>query len=91
MNIFMHRNMYPALVSRVEGTAESAFQAACPSSRGEAYLQQRGIPLALALQYGVGYAAPGPGRMPRGIGAGAAWSFRIRRRMEAWSTSTGVR
>ena len=59
MNIFMHRNMYPALVSRVEGTAESAFQAACPSSRGEAYLQQRGIPLALALRYGVGYAAPG--------------------------------
>ena len=30
-----------------------------PGSRGEAYLQQRGIPLALALQYGVGYAAPG--------------------------------
>jgi hypothetical protein len=59
MNIFMHRNMYPALVSRVEGTAESAFQAACPISRGEAYLQQRGIPLALALRYGVGYAAPG--------------------------------
>jgi hypothetical protein len=37
----------------------SAFQAALPGSRGEAYLQQRGIPLALAQQYGVGYAAPG--------------------------------
>jgi DNA primase len=30
-----------------------------PGSRGEAYLQQRGIPLTLAQQYGVGYAAPG--------------------------------
>jgi len=37
----------------------AAFQAALPGSRGEAYLQQRGIPLALALQCGVGYAAPG--------------------------------
>ena len=37
----------------------AAFQAALPGSRGEAYLQQRGIPLALAQQYGVGYAAPG--------------------------------
>jgi hypothetical protein len=37
----------------------AAFQAALPSSRGEAYLQQRGIPLALAQQHGVGYAAPG--------------------------------
>jgi hypothetical protein len=37
----------------------AAFQAALPGSRGEAYLQQRGISLALALQYGVGYAAPG--------------------------------
>ena len=37
----------------------AAFQAALPGSRGEAYLQQRGIPLTLALQYGVGYAAPG--------------------------------
>jgi hypothetical protein len=36
-----------------------AFQDALPGSRGEAYLQQRGIPLALAQQYGVGYAAPG--------------------------------
>jgi len=36
-----------------------AFQAALPGSRGEAYLQQRGIPLALAQQHGVGYAAPG--------------------------------
>ena len=37
----------------------AAFQAALPGSRGAAYLQQRGIPLALAQQYGVGYAAPG--------------------------------
>ncbi len=37
----------------------TAFQAALPGSRGEAYLQQRGIPLALAQQCGVGYAAPG--------------------------------
>lgn len=37
----------------------AAFQAALPGSRGEAYLAQRGIPLALAQQYGVGYAAPG--------------------------------
>ena len=37
----------------------AAFQAALPGSRGEAYLLQRGISLALALQYGVGYAAPG--------------------------------
>src|SRR5467141_838083 len=37
----------------------AAFQAALPGSRGEAYLQQRGIPVALAQQHGVGYAAPG--------------------------------
>lgn len=37
----------------------AAFQAALPGSRGAAYLQQRGIPLALAPQLGVGYAAPG--------------------------------
>jgi len=37
----------------------AAFQAALPGSRGEAYLAQRGIPLALAQQVGVGYAAPG--------------------------------
>jgi Toprim domain-containing protein len=37
----------------------AAFQAALPGSRGEAYLCQRGIPLALAQQRGVGYAAPG--------------------------------
>jgi len=30
-----------------------------PGSRGATYLQQRGIPLALARQHGVGYAAPG--------------------------------
>jgi hypothetical protein len=37
----------------------AAFQAALPGSRGEAYVRQRGIPLALAQQHGVGYAAPG--------------------------------
>ena len=37
----------------------AAFQAALPGSRGATYLQQRGIPLALAQQLGVGYAAPG--------------------------------
>jgi DNA primase len=37
----------------------TVFQAALPRSRGAAYLQQRGIPLALAQQHGVGYAAPG--------------------------------
>ena len=37
----------------------AAFQAALPGSRGVAYLQQRGIPLALAQQHGAGYAAPG--------------------------------
>jgi hypothetical protein len=36
----------------------AVFQAALPGSRGEAYLHQRGIPLALAQQLGVGYAAP---------------------------------
>ena len=37
----------------------AAFQGALPGSRGAVYLQQRGIPLALAQQCGVGYAAPG--------------------------------
>jgi DNA primase len=37
----------------------AAFQAALPGSRGAAYLQQRGIPFAMAQQCGVGYAAPG--------------------------------
>jgi hypothetical protein len=37
----------------------TVFQAGLPGSRGEAYLQQRGIPLGLAQQLGVGYAAPG--------------------------------
>src|SRR6266571_2752111 len=36
-----------------------AFQAALPGSRGDTYLHQRSIPLALAQQCGVGYAAPG--------------------------------
>ena len=37
----------------------ATFQAALPGSRGAVHLQQRGIPLALAQQRGVGYAAPG--------------------------------
>src|SRR5438132_818656 len=45
---------HPALAPQL-----AAFQAALPGSRGEAYLRQRGIPLALAQQLGVGYAAPG--------------------------------
>jgi Toprim domain-containing protein len=44
---------HPELVQQL-----AAFQAALPGSRGEMYLQQRGIPLALAQQHGVGYAAP---------------------------------
>jgi hypothetical protein len=48
----------------------AAFQAALPGSRGDTYLQQRGIPLALAQQLGVGYAAlgtwPHPARDWRG-------------------------
>ena len=41
------------------GQLLSAFQVALPGSRGASYLQQRGIPLTLAQQHGVGYAAPG--------------------------------
>jgi hypothetical protein len=44
----------PALAQQL-----AAFQAALASSRGAEYLAQRGIPLALAQQAGVGYAAPG--------------------------------
>jgi Toprim domain len=51
----------PALVPVRPDLAQqlAAFQAALPGSRGDTYLQQRGIPLALAQQLGVGYAAPG--------------------------------
>jgi DNA primase len=51
----------PAPVSARPDLAQqlAAFQAALPGSRGDSYLQQRGIPLALAQQHGVGYAAPG--------------------------------
>lgn len=44
----------PALAQQL-----AAFQAALPGSCGETYLQQRGIPLVLAQQHGVGYAPPG--------------------------------
>jgi hypothetical protein len=37
----------------------TGFQAPLLGSHGAAYLHQRGIPLALAQQLGVGYAAPG--------------------------------
>jgi DNA primase len=47
----------PALQDLAQRLA--AFQAALPGSRGEAYLRQRGISLALAQQLGVGYATPG--------------------------------
>jgi len=45
--------------SGMSTSSVASFQAALPGSRDEAYLRQRGMPLALALQYGVGYAAPG--------------------------------
>ena len=51
------RAVRPALQDLAQRLA--AFQAALPGSRGAAYLRQRGIPLALAQQRGVGYAAPG--------------------------------
>jgi hypothetical protein len=50
----------------------AAFQAALPGSRGETYLQQRSIPLTLAQQYGMGYAARAPGRIRPVTGAVAA-------------------
>lgn len=37
----------------------AAYQAALPGSPGAEYLEERGIPLALAQSVGVGYAAPG--------------------------------
>jgi hypothetical protein len=49
----------------------AVFQAALPGSRGAAYLQQRGIPLALAQQLGVGYAGPALGRTLPATGAAA--------------------
>jgi len=51
------REPAPALPDLAQHLA--AFQTALPGSRGEAYLEQRGIPLALAQELGVGYAAPG--------------------------------
>jgi hypothetical protein len=49
----------PALARTDLATQLTVFQAALPGSRGAAYLRQRGIPLVLAQQHGVGYAAPG--------------------------------
>ena len=40
-------------------SSSPSFQATLPGSRDEGYLRHRDIPLALAQQYGVGYAAPG--------------------------------
>ena len=62
----------------------AAFQAALPGSRGDAYLQQRGIPLALAQQLAWAMRRRAPGRTPPATGAAAAWSFRIPRRTGAW-------
>ena len=45
---------WPVLVHQL-----AAFQAALLGSRGDTYLQRRGIPLALAQQFGVSYAASG--------------------------------
>ena len=66
----------------------AAFQAALPRSRGTAYLQQRGIPLALAQQHGVGYAGPGTWPHATRDWRGAAWSFRI---PPGWSPGEPVR
>ncbi len=62
----------------------AAFQAALPGSRGEAYLRQRGIPLALAQQACVGYAAPRTWPHPARDWKGDAWSFRIPTRRATW-------
>ena len=49
-----HARRYRATLRRRGGPAQqlAAFQAALPGSRGATYLQQRGIPLALAQQCG---------------------------------------
>jgi len=52
----------------------AAFQAALPGSRGAAYLHQRGIPLALAQQRGVGYAVPGTWPHAARDWRGARWT-----------------
>jgi len=62
----------------------AAFQAALPGSRGAAYLQQRGIPLALAQQLGVGYAAPRTWPHAARDWHGGRVVFRIPRRTGAW-------
>jgi len=62
----------------------AAFQAALPGSRGEAYLRQRGIPLALAQQLGVGYAAPGTWPHPARDWRGGRVSFPIPRQTGTW-------
>lgn len=50
------------------GELVTRFQKALPGSWGEKYLEYRGVPLELAREYGVGYAAPGewPGRSWKG-------------------------
>ena len=62
----------------------AVFQAALPRSRGAAYLQQRGIPLALAQQCGVGYAAPGTWPHAARDWRSGRVSFRIPHRTGAW-------
>jgi hypothetical protein len=54
----------PAPVRPDLAQQHAAFQAALPGIRGAASLQQRGMPLALAQQRGVGYAASGRGPHP---------------------------
>ncbi|MGI8914260.1 MAG: toprim domain-containing protein [Chloroflexota bacterium] len=49
--------LVPAAVSGLEQLP--AWQAALPNSPGETYLTKRGIPLPLARQHGLGWAAPG--------------------------------
>ena len=52
-------NERPPVAPEVQRLLQRLRRPALPGSRGAAYLQQRGLPLALALQYGVGYPAPG--------------------------------
>ena len=56
----------------------------CRGAAATSYLQQRGIPLALAQQLAWAMRRRAPGRTPPATGAVAAWSFRIPRRMGAW-------
>jgi hypothetical protein len=53
------RRQAPPPLTRLPAPRPGPAARRVPGSRGAASLQQRGIPLALAQQLGVGYAAPG--------------------------------